>query len=129
MASLVVLEQVSLMKIKDADKTSFLNSRVSPTGFFGPVVDGFAERFTAAQKSLQVMCHFLPKRFSSTATSNRQRRIMCTFDVFVACKGPIHVHAPMQLTAVIPNKIRNKKRANFLFQYPSASVPCHSIAA
>ncbi|KAL1273696.1 hypothetical protein QQF64_026510, partial [Cirrhinus molitorella] len=42
---------------------------------FGPAVEGFAERFTAAQKSSQAMRHFLPKRSSSSsvAVSSRPR--------------------------------------------------------
>ncbi|ROL48090.1 hypothetical protein DPX16_2672 [Anabarilius grahami] len=58
MASLVVLEHylwLSLTEIKDADKGVFLNSPVSPTGLFGPAVDGFAERFTATPKSSQTL--------------------------------------------------------------------------
>ncbi|ROL49022.1 hypothetical protein DPX16_16637, partial [Anabarilius grahami] len=72
MASLVVLERhlwLNLTEIKDADRAVFLDSPVSPTGLFGPAVDGFAERFTAAQKSSQAMQHFLPKRSSSSASS------------------------------------------------------------
>ncbi len=44
-----------LMEIKYADKVPFLDSPVSPTGLFGPAVEGFAERFTVAQKSSQAM--------------------------------------------------------------------------
>ncbi len=58
MASLVVLERhlwLNLTEIKEADKVPFLDSPVSPTGLFGPAVDGLAERFTAAQKSSQAM--------------------------------------------------------------------------
>ncbi len=58
MASLVVLERhlrLNLTEMKDADKISFLDSPVSPNGLFGPAVEGFAERFTAAQKSSQAM--------------------------------------------------------------------------
>ncbi|KAL1279879.1 hypothetical protein QQF64_014479, partial [Cirrhinus molitorella] len=58
MASLVVLKRhlwLNLTEIKDADKVPFLDSPVSPTGLFGPAVEGFAERFTAAQKSSQAM--------------------------------------------------------------------------
>ncbi len=76
MASIVVLERhlwLTLTEIKDADKVPFLDSPVSPTGLFGPAVEGFAERFTAAQKSSQAMRHFLPKRSSSAAGSSRPR--------------------------------------------------------
>ncbi|ROL48835.1 hypothetical protein DPX16_22354 [Anabarilius grahami] len=57
-ASLVVLEchlWLTLTEIKDTDKAVFLDSPVSPTGLFGPDVDGFPERFTAAQKLSQAM--------------------------------------------------------------------------
>ncbi len=76
-ASLVVLERhlrLNLTEMKDADKISFLDSPVSPTGLFGPAVEGFAERFTAAQKSSQAMWHFLPKRSSSAANSSRPKK-------------------------------------------------------
>ncbi len=58
MASLVVLERhlwLTLTEIKDADKVPFLDAPVSPTGLFGPAVEGFAEHFTEAQKSSQAM--------------------------------------------------------------------------
>ncbi len=48
-ASLVVLERhlwLTLTEIKDADKVSFLDAPISPSGLFGPAVEGFAERFT-----------------------------------------------------------------------------------
>ncbi len=68
MASLVVLERhLWLTEIKDADKVSFLDAPISPSGLFGPAVEGFAERFTEAKKASQAMRHFLPKRSSSAA--------------------------------------------------------------
>ncbi|ROL54924.1 hypothetical protein DPX16_12793 [Anabarilius grahami] len=76
MASLVVLERhlwLNLTEIKDADKTAFLDAPVSPFGLFGPAVEGFTERFTAAQKSSQAMRHFLPKRSNSTSAFSRPR--------------------------------------------------------
>ncbi len=68
MASLVVFEHhvwLNLTEMKDADKVK--------TRMFGPAVEGFAERFTAAQKSSQAMQHFLPKRSSSAAASSRTK--------------------------------------------------------
>lgn len=68
-ASLVVLEchlWLNLTEIKNADRTAFLDSPVSPTGLFGPTVDSLVERFTAAQKSSQTMHHFQPKHSSSS---------------------------------------------------------------
>ncbi len=73
MASLVVLEHhlwLTLTEIKDAEKVPFLDAPISPSGLFGPVVEGFAERFTEAQKSSQAMRHFLPKRSSSVTASS-----------------------------------------------------------
>ncbi|KAL0173136.1 hypothetical protein M9458_033447, partial [Cirrhinus mrigala] len=58
MASLVVLERhlwLTLTEIKDTDKVPFLDAPISPTGLFGPSVEGFTERFSAAQKTSQAM--------------------------------------------------------------------------
>ncbi|ROJ42279.1 hypothetical protein DPX16_1720 [Anabarilius grahami] len=76
MASLVVLERhlwLNLTEIKEQDKTAFLDAPVSPSGLFGPAVEGFTERFTAAQKSSQAMRHFLPKRSSSASAPSHPR--------------------------------------------------------
>ncbi|KAL0204651.1 hypothetical protein M9458_002669, partial [Cirrhinus mrigala] len=76
MASLVVLERhlwLTLTEIKDADKVPFLDAPISPTGLFGPSVEGFAERFTEAQKTSQAMRHFLPKRSSSATAPGRPK--------------------------------------------------------
>ncbi len=73
LANLVVLERhllMNLTEMKDANKIPFLDSPVSPTGLFGPAVEGFAERFTATQKSSQEIRHFLPKRSSPAAASS-----------------------------------------------------------
>ncbi|XP_059415151.1 interferon-induced very large GTPase 1-like [Carassius carassius] len=56
MTNLVVLERnlwLSLTEISGADKVTFLDSTVLPKGLFSPAVDGFAERFIVAQKTLQ----------------------------------------------------------------------------
>ncbi len=76
MASLVVLERhlwLTLTEIKDADRVSFLDAPISPSGLFGPAVEGSAERFTEAQKGSQAMRHFLPKRSSPAAAQSRPR--------------------------------------------------------
>ncbi len=76
MASLVVLERhlwLTLTEIKDADRVSFLDAPISPSGLFGPAVKGFAERFTESQKASQVMRHFLPKRSSPATAQSRPR--------------------------------------------------------
>ncbi|MCJ8740105.1 hypothetical protein PDJAM_G00055060 [Pangasius djambal] len=62
MANLVVLERhlwLNLTEIKEVDKVPFL--------------EGFAERFTDAQKSSQALQHFLPKRSSSASATNRPK--------------------------------------------------------
>ncbi len=64
---------VTLTEIKDADRVSFLDAPISPSGLFGPAVEGFAERFTEAQKASQAMRHFLPKRSSPAAAQSRPR--------------------------------------------------------
>ncbi|KAI2646366.1 Titin [Labeo rohita] len=76
MTSLVVLERhlwLTLTEIKDADKVPFLDAPLSPTGLFGPAVNGFAERFSAAQKTSQAMRHFLLKHSSSATASGRPK--------------------------------------------------------
>ncbi|XP_067261185.1 uncharacterized protein [Chanodichthys erythropterus] len=76
MANLVVLERhlwLNLTEIKEMDKTAFLDAPVSPSGLFGPAVEGFTECFTTAQKSSQAMQHFLPKRSSSMSASSRPK--------------------------------------------------------
>ncbi len=76
MTNLVVLEchlWLNLTEIRDAEKMAFFDSPVSPKGLFGPAMDGFTERFTEAQKTLQALCHFLPKRPSSAAVSSRPK--------------------------------------------------------
>ncbi len=72
----IVLERhlwLTLTEIKDADRVSFLDAPISPSGLFGPAVEGFAERFTEAQKASQAMRHFLPKRSSPAAAQSRPR--------------------------------------------------------
>lgn len=71
-ASLAVIEchlWLNLTEIKDMDKAVFFDSPISFSGLFGPAVDGFAERSTAAQKSSQAIRHFLPKRSCSSVSS------------------------------------------------------------
>lgn len=42
---------LTLTKIKDVENVPFLDTLVFPTGLFGPEVEGFAECFTATQKT------------------------------------------------------------------------------
>ncbi len=62
-----------MIEMKEAYKVLFLDTPVSSGSLFGPAVEGFAERFTEAQKSSQAMRHFLPKRTSSSSASSRPR--------------------------------------------------------
>ncbi len=61
------------MEMNDADKVSFLDAPILSGSLFGPAVEGFAERFTEAQKSSQAMQHFFPKRTSSSSASSHPR--------------------------------------------------------
>ncbi len=75
---LVVLEchlWLTMKEMKEADKIPFLDAPISSGSLFGPAVEGFAERFTEAQKSSQAMQHFLPKRTSSSAASSCDRPV------------------------------------------------------
>ncbi len=51
----------TMTKMKEVDKVPFLEAPVSSGNLFGSAVEGFAKRFTDAQKSSQAMRHFLPK--------------------------------------------------------------------
>ncbi len=64
MSSLIVERHLwlTMTEMKEADKFPFLDAPVSSGSLFGPVVEGFVERFTEAQKSSQATQHFLPKR-------------------------------------------------------------------
>lgn len=76
MANLMVLEchlWLNPTEIIDEDKVTFHDSPVSPMELFAHAIDEYAEHFTAAQKSLQAMCHFLPKCSSLAAVSSYQK--------------------------------------------------------
>ncbi len=62
---------LTMTEMKEADLVPFLDAPVSSGSLFWPAVEGFAERFTEAQKSSQAMRHFLPKRNSSSSASSR----------------------------------------------------------
>lgn len=118
MANLVVLERhlwLNLTEIKDADRAQFLDAPISPSGLFGPAIEGFAERFTEAQKSSQAMRHFLPKRASSAASRPRQ----------VPIRQPPK-QAPAATTAAQPVKPEPRHRsrsATRRYQYPKRMGP------
>ncbi len=76
MSRLIVLERhlwLMMTEMKEADKVPFLHAPVSSGSLFGPAVEGFAERLTEAQRSSQVMQHFLPKCTSSSSASSHPR--------------------------------------------------------
>ncbi len=78
MSSLIVLERhlwLTMMEMKEADKVPFLDAPVSSGTLFGPAVEGFANRFTEAQKLSQAMWHFLPKCTSSSSASSCPRPV------------------------------------------------------
>ncbi|KAL0152267.1 hypothetical protein M9458_051990, partial [Cirrhinus mrigala] len=116
MASLVVLERhlwLTLTEIKDADKVPFLDAPISPTGLFGPSVEGFAERFSAVQKSSQAMRHFLPKRSSSTAAPGRPKSAPPQQPVKPASTTPSAAAAAAQ-----PAKAEPRLRSHSARRYP-----------
>ncbi len=76
MSNLKVLEHhlwLTMTEMKEVEKVPFLEALVSSGSLFGPAVEGFAERYTEAQKSSQAMQHFLSKRTSSSTASSRPR--------------------------------------------------------
>lgn len=63
MANLVMLERqlwLKLTEIRDTEKMAFIDSPVSPKELFSPAMYGFTECLTEAQKTSQVLHHFLP---------------------------------------------------------------------
>ncbi|KAL0152981.1 hypothetical protein M9458_051713, partial [Cirrhinus mrigala] len=117
MDSLVVLERhlwLTLTEIKDADKVPFLDAPISPTGLFGPSVEGFAERFSAAQKSSQAMRHFLPKRSSSTAAPGRPKSAPPQQPVKPASTTPSAAAAAAQPAAAEP-RLRSRSARRYPF--------------
>ncbi|KAI2663140.1 ORF V: Enzymatic polyprotein [Labeo rohita] len=116
LTSVDVLERhlwLTLTEIKDADKVPFLDAPISPTGLFGPSVEGFAERFSAAQKSSQAMRHFLPKRSSSTAASGRPKSAPPQQPVKPASTTPSAAAAAAQ-----PAKAEPRLRSRSARRYP-----------
>ncbi|KAI2664297.1 Platelet glycoprotein V [Labeo rohita] len=128
MASLVVLERhlwLTLTEIKDADKVPFLDAPISPTGLFGPSVEGFAERFSAAQKSSQAMRHFLPKRSSSTAASGRPKSAPPQQPVKPASTTPSAAAAAAQPAKAEP---RLRSRSARRYPFPKRQGPRPKLA-
>lgn len=81
MASHVVLERhlwLMLTEIKEADKVPVLNATISPTGLFGPTVEGFAglEALPAEKSRLLVRS---PKASSNSAAG--ESHATCYTDV------------------------------------------------
>ncbi|KAL0172543.1 hypothetical protein M9458_032854, partial [Cirrhinus mrigala] len=128
MASLVVLERhlwLTLTEIKDADKVPFLDAPISPTGLFGPSVEGFAERFSAAQKSSQAMRHFLPKRSSSTAAPGRPKSAPPQQPVKPASTTPSAAAATAQPAKAEP---RLRSRSARRYPFPKRQGPRPKLA-
>ncbi len=85
MSILVVLEchlWLTLTEMKEKDKVPFLDAPVSSNSLFGPAVEGFAERFTEAQKSSQAMnfyamhgCSSLPSATDGNPHPQLPRRL------------------------------------------------------
>ncbi|KAA0714748.1 hypothetical protein E1301_Tti006412 [Triplophysa tibetana] len=117
MASLVVLERhlwLTLTEIKEADKVPFLDAPIFATGLFGPAVEGFADCFTAAQKSSQAMRHFLPKRPGSRPAP--------------ACPKPAPAQQPVKATPPAAQKAtgsetRQRSRSGRRFPHPQRQGP------
>ncbi|KAL0176639.1 hypothetical protein M9458_028969, partial [Cirrhinus mrigala] len=128
MASLVVLERhlwLTLTEIKDADKVPFLDAPISPTGLFGPSVEGFAERFSAAQKTSQAMRHFLPKRSSSRAASGRPEPTPPQQPVRPASTAPSAAAAAAQPAKAEP---RLRSRSARRYPFPKRQGPRPKLA-
>ncbi len=78
MSNLIVLDchlWLTMTEMKEAEKVPFLDAPVSSGSLFVPAMEGFAERFAEAQKSSQVMLHFLPKRTSSCSASSHPKSV------------------------------------------------------
>ncbi len=91
MSSLTVLERhlwLTMPEMKEEDKFPFLDAPISSGSLFGPAMEGFAERFTEAQKSSQAMRHYLPKHTSSSSASARGRSCSAQRYPFPKCQGP-----------------------------------------
>ncbi|KAI2664125.1 ORF V: Enzymatic polyprotein [Labeo rohita] len=128
MANLVVLERhlwLMLTEIKDADKVPFLDAPISPTGLFGPSVEGFAERFSAAQKTSQAMRHLLPKRSSSTAASGRPKPTPPQQPVRPASTAPSAAAATAQPAKAEP---RLRSRSARRYRFPKCQGPRPRLA-
>ncbi|KAL0192436.1 hypothetical protein M9458_010732, partial [Cirrhinus mrigala] len=118
MASLVVLERhlwLTLTEIKDADKVPFLHAPISPTGLFGPSVQGFAERFSAAQKTSQAMQHFLPKCLSSRAASGRPKPTPPQQPVRPASTAPSAAAAAAAQPAKAESRLHSRSARRYRF--------------
>ena len=72
MSSLTVTERhlwLTLANMRESERATFLNAPLSPTGLFGPAVNGIVDRFSEVQKTTQAMNLFLPRRSSSAAAA------------------------------------------------------------
>ncbi|ROL47956.1 hypothetical protein DPX16_22328 [Anabarilius grahami] len=120
LASLVMLEchlWLNLTEIEDADRTAFLDSPI-----FGFTVDGFAERYIEAQKSLQAMCHFLPKRASSiTASTTLSKTAPLTQ------QRPRPASAPVQPQSKVELEVKPHLHLTKCYPFPKHQGPCPKL--
>lgn len=109
-------DTMSLMEIKDTDKTALLDSPISPLGLFGSAVDGFAECFTTAQKLSQAMLHFLPKQASSSAASSCSKLSLTQQHTKPAL-------VPTQPQPKVEPKVKQSFRPAKRYQFPKQQGP------
>ncbi|KAL0174179.1 hypothetical protein M9458_030147, partial [Cirrhinus mrigala] len=55
-------------RLRETDKTRFLNGPVSQTGLFGDRVENFSQQFSAAQKQAEAIRHILPRCAAAAST-------------------------------------------------------------
>ncbi|XDV25663.1 hypothetical protein PO909_029542 [Leuciscus waleckii] len=65
--------EAPLVDARRHEGSVFLNAPLSPTGLFGPAVNGIVDRFSEVQKTTQAMNLFLPRRSSSAARRPRDQ--------------------------------------------------------
>ncbi|XP_056128453.1 uncharacterized protein LOC130106389 [Rhinichthys klamathensis goyatoka] len=76
MAALTATERhlwLTLADMRESEHATFLNAPLSPTGLFGPAVNGIVDRFSEVQKTSQAMNLFLPRRSSSATGRSRDK--------------------------------------------------------
>ena len=72
MSTLVVQERhlwLTLVDMRDSEKSRFLNAPISRGGLFGDSVGDFAQEFSAAQKQSEALRHVLPRKRTAAGPS------------------------------------------------------------